>query len=306
MVDASQLTYSLTAVAFAVAAAPASHPRERPPPFEPDTSSVSAASPGVVKWRFQVSGQYVLHRPAVGPDGGVVVASSSGDVYSLTAAGLLAGSFAPGARRASRSARTEPSTSAVNTITAIASNGSIRWTFTEPSVGQGVIAGPTVGPDGNIYVISDYGGLGAFALSPAGSSSGAIRATRRSRSTVSSEPRSSSARAALRSLRRVQPLGPSTMFGLSLGGASSGRARSVAATTSFMQQQRQPATGCGRQPLPDRHGRRRTAGACAASTRPAATCSGTTRRGRRTGCRLRVSGRTAPSTSRGAWATWSR
>jgi hypothetical protein len=35
-------------------------------------------------------------------------------------------------------------------------------------VGQGVIAGPTVGPDGNVYVISDYGGLGAFALSPAG------------------------------------------------------------------------------------------------------------------------------------------
>ncbi len=56
----------------------------------------------------------------------------------------------------------------MNTITAIAANGSIRWTFTEPSVGQGVIAGPTVGPDGNIYVISDYGGLGAFALSPGG------------------------------------------------------------------------------------------------------------------------------------------
>ena len=63
----------------------------------------------------------------------------------------------------------------MNTITAIAPDGSIRWTYTEPSVGQGVIAGPTVGPDGNIYVISDYGGLGAFALSPAASSSGATR-----------------------------------------------------------------------------------------------------------------------------------
>jgi outer membrane protein assembly factor BamB len=31
-----------------------------------------------------------------------------------------------------------------------------------------VIAGPTVGPDGNIYVVSDLGGLGAYALSPAG------------------------------------------------------------------------------------------------------------------------------------------
>ena len=41
----------------------------------------------VPSWRFQVSGQYVLHRPAVAPDGGVVVASSRGDVYSLTADG---------------------------------------------------------------------------------------------------------------------------------------------------------------------------------------------------------------------------
>ena len=30
------------------------------------------------------------------------------------------------------------------------------------------MAGPTVGPDGNIYVVFDFGGLGAVALSPAG------------------------------------------------------------------------------------------------------------------------------------------
>jgi outer membrane protein assembly factor BamB len=52
-------------------------------------SAPSLVSQGVVKWRFQVSGQYVLHPPAVGPDGGVVVASSTGDVYSLTTAGAL-------------------------------------------------------------------------------------------------------------------------------------------------------------------------------------------------------------------------
>ena len=50
-------------------------------------SPVPAASPGAVKWRFQVSGQYVLHPPAVGPDGGIVVASSTGDVYSVSAGG---------------------------------------------------------------------------------------------------------------------------------------------------------------------------------------------------------------------------
>src|SRR5690348_9808631 len=57
-------------------------------------TGTSAATPGSqgsgsVRWRFQVNGAYVLYRPAVGPDGGVVVASSTGDVYSLTADGAL-------------------------------------------------------------------------------------------------------------------------------------------------------------------------------------------------------------------------
>jgi len=159
----------LTAFAFAVAAALLLIPGTVAS-VRADTSPVSGTSPGVVKWRFQVSGQYVLNRPAVGPDGGVVVASSTGDVYSLTAQGAL--------RWIVRSAGGEGGPSigsdgtvyvaSGNRITAITPKGTIRWTYTEPSSGQGVIAGPTVGPDGNIYAISDYGGLGAFALSPAG------------------------------------------------------------------------------------------------------------------------------------------
>ena len=57
--------------------------------YPADIGPSTAASPGAVKWRLQVSGQYVVSRPAVGPDGGVVVASSSGNVYSLTADGAL-------------------------------------------------------------------------------------------------------------------------------------------------------------------------------------------------------------------------
>ena len=92
-------------------------------------------SPGVVQWRFQVSGQYVLHPPAVGPDGGVVVASSTGDVYSLTAAGALrwvvpsvGGSGGP-----SIGADGTVYVASMSTVTAIAADGSIRWSFTEPS-----------------------------------------------------------------------------------------------------------------------------------------------------------------------------
>jgi outer membrane protein assembly factor BamB len=87
------------------------------------------------------------------PDGGVVVAASSfGNVYSLSADGALrwvvpsvGGDGGP-----SIGADGTVYVASMNTVTAIGADGSIKWSFTEPSVGQGVIAGPTVGPDGNI------------------------------------------------------------------------------------------------------------------------------------------------------------
>ncbi|HEY7661339.1 MAG TPA: PQQ-binding-like beta-propeller repeat protein, partial [Actinomycetota bacterium] len=93
------------------------------------------ASVGTVKWRFQVSGQYVLHPPAVGPDGGVVVASSTGDVYSLTAGGALRWVVRSIGADGGPSIGPDGTTyvASMSTITAIAPNGSIRWTFTEPS-----------------------------------------------------------------------------------------------------------------------------------------------------------------------------
>jgi len=206
--------------------------------------AASLASPGVVKWRFQVSGQYVLHPPAVGPDGGVVVASSSGDVYSLTADGALRWTV----RAGSDGGPTIGPDGTVyvaggNTITAIAPDGTMRWQFTEPSSGQGVIAGPTVGPDGNIYVISDFGGLGAFALSPAGqllwSNSG---------NPIFSEYGQFSAEIVFASGGLFAAfdevaVAPSTMYGLSLGGAQQWARPLGGSDDPFMQQQRQPATG---------------------------------------------------------------
>ena len=210
-----------------------------------DTGPVSGTSPGVVKWRLQVSGQYVLQRPAVAPDGGVVVASSTGDVYSVTARGVLkwivrsvAGDGGP-----SIGADGTIYVASGNRITAIAPNGSIRWTYTEQSAGQGVIAGPTVGPDGNIYVISDYGGLGAFALSPAGQ-------------LLWSNPGSPNfleygqlgAEVVFTSTRLFAAfdefgVAASTMYGLSLGGAQQWAQTMGGSDDMFMQQQRQPATG---------------------------------------------------------------
>jgi outer membrane protein assembly factor BamB len=207
--------------------------------------AASAASPGLVKWRFQVSGQYVLHRPAVAPDGGVVVASSRGDVYSLTADGGLRWvvPFVGPDGGPSIGADGTVYVASLSTITAIAPNGAVKWSYTEPSVGQGVIAGPTVGPDGNIYAISDFGGLGAFALSPAGQ----LLWSNRGNPTFS-EYGQLGAEIVFGSGRLYgafdeYAVAPSTIFGLSLGGTQRWARPLAGSDDTFMQQQRQPATG---------------------------------------------------------------
>lgn len=130
---------------------------------------------GRVKWRFQVDAQYgyLLQRPAVGPDGTVVAHDPAGNIYALTPDGGLKWIF-----KTPSSAAGPPSIGAdgtvyvasIATIYALAADGTLKWTFTEPAGGQGVIIGPTVGPDGNIYAVTDLGGIGALALSPAGGS----------------------------------------------------------------------------------------------------------------------------------------
>ena len=205
----------------------------------------TVGSEGVVQWRFQVAGQYVLHPPAVGPDGGVVVASSTGDVYSLTAAGGLrwvvlsvGGSGGP-----SIGVDGTVYVASMSTVTAIAADGSIRWSYTEPSWGQGVIAGPTVGPDGNVYVISDYGGLGAFALSPAGQLlwSNPGNPTFSEYGQLGAEIVFGSGR--LYAAFDEYAVAASTIFGLSLGGVQQWARPLAGSDDMFMQQQRQPATG---------------------------------------------------------------
>jgi outer membrane protein assembly factor BamB len=234
----------LTAVALAVVAALLLIPGTVAA-VRADTTPVSGTSPGVVKWRFQVSGQYVLHRPAVGPDGGVVVASSTGDVYSLTAQGVLRWIVRSVGGEGGPSIGPDGTTyvASGNRITAIAPNGSIRWTYTEPSAGQGVIAGPTVGPDGKIYVISDFGGLGAFALSPAGQLlwSNLGNPTFSEYGQLGAEIVFSSTR--LFAAFDEYGVASSTMFGLSLGGTQQWARALGGSDDMFMQQQRQPAIG---------------------------------------------------------------
>jgi outer membrane protein assembly factor BamB len=127
---------------------------------------------GRVKWTFQADAEYgyVSQRPAVGPDGTIVVQDPFGHVYALSPDGALKWIFKTGGADGEPSIGADGTVyvAAMNTIFALAADGTLKWTFTEPGDGQGVLVGPTVGPDGNIYAVTDYGGLGALALSPAG------------------------------------------------------------------------------------------------------------------------------------------
>ncbi|HKQ96503.1 MAG TPA: PQQ-binding-like beta-propeller repeat protein [Candidatus Polarisedimenticolia bacterium] len=130
---------------------------------------IARASQGRVQWRFQVDSDYILQRPAVGPDGTVVVADSSGWVYALSPEGGLKWIHRAGGVAGPPAIGADGSVfvAAGNQVQGLAPDGTLRWQFTDPD-SQGAVAGPGVGPDGNIYVVNDLFGVGAVSLDPAG------------------------------------------------------------------------------------------------------------------------------------------
>ncbi|GBC92225.1 Desiccation/radiation resistance protein [bacterium HR15] len=130
---------------------------------------------GRVLWRFQADADYIYHRPAVGPDGTLVVHDSRGYVYALSPEGGLKWIHLAGVPYGPPSIGADGTVYVGTGATVKAlnpTNGSLRWQFTD-TVGGGlwIIAGPTVGPDGNIYVATETAsgvGLGVFSLTPAG------------------------------------------------------------------------------------------------------------------------------------------
>ena len=133
------------------------------------------AAAGHVKWRFMADDLYIQGRPALGPDGTVYAIGVKGHLYALTPAGGVKWIFRIDNANALQpvSVGTDGTIyfASIATIYAVNPDGTLKWTFTDPGFAI-VFAGPTVGPDGNIYgATSDNltdGGLGAFVLSPAG------------------------------------------------------------------------------------------------------------------------------------------
>jgi outer membrane protein assembly factor BamB len=124
---------------------------------------------GRVRWRFQEDFDYILSRPAVGPDGTVYSIDPTGHLYALAPDGGLKWIF-----NASRTGFGNVSlgpdgtiyTGSTATIYALAPDGTLKWQFNQ-NPGAFILLGPNVGPDGNIYAVATQG-MGVFSLTPQG------------------------------------------------------------------------------------------------------------------------------------------
>ena len=129
-----------------------------------------------VNWRFRLDADYSLHRPAIGPDGTVYVNTSNGKLYALTPAGVQKwviqvsevplGNLGPVAVGADGTVYVAAPTATNLAFFAINPDGTTKWVFNQ--LGGTLMAGPNVGPDGNIYGVVETPGLGLFSLTPAG------------------------------------------------------------------------------------------------------------------------------------------
>lgn len=128
---------------------------------------------GRFKWRLKLPDQYVPTRPLVGPDGAVYAMGNFGHIYAVNSDGTLRWVVSP-AGGVSGALGVLPNGNIVvgggGGIQALSSvNGRTLWTF---PLQTPLLAGPSVGPDGNIYAADDsrwsQSVIGAFILSQDG------------------------------------------------------------------------------------------------------------------------------------------
>jgi hypothetical protein len=169
----------------AALAACSDRPVSTAPPLAALDAPPSAASvpsePQRVKWRMKLNGDYSLHSPGVGPDGTVYVTVPNGKLYAIAPdgtqrwvfqVGLGGGVYGPVAVGADGTiyvagAVPDPNGSgSAGAIFALTPGGTVKWVFN--GTNQFIMAGPNVGPDGNIYAVTDFSGIGLFSLTPAG------------------------------------------------------------------------------------------------------------------------------------------
>lgn len=129
--------------------------------------------PGRFKWRLKLPDQYVPARPIVGPDGTVYAMGNFGHIYAVNRDGTLrwvvspAGGVSGALGMMKNGNLVVGGGGGVQALSPV--DGSTVWTF---PIQTPLVAGPSVGPDGNIYAADDsrwsQSVIGAFILSPTG------------------------------------------------------------------------------------------------------------------------------------------
>lgn len=177
-------TWSFAAVAALLIAA-CTDPSPAPDITNTEGEALAAApippAPGRVKWRFKLQGDYSLHSPGVAPDGTIYVSLPEGKLYAVTPAGtqkwifqagLGGGVYGPvsvatdGTIYVAGLVQNPSGSGAVGAVFALNPGGTLKWKFT--ATGHALIAGPNIGPDGNIYAVAEFPGIGLFSLTPTG------------------------------------------------------------------------------------------------------------------------------------------
>ncbi len=139
------------------------------------TVSSPARANGTIAWDFQMDGSYSAQRGVVAADGAVYVQDVLGTLYALSASGELLWTYETGGLAEGPVVLGpdgmiyvggNPGGTGVQ-IHALNSEGKVQWVFSDPGETQGIIAGPAVGPDGNVYAVTDLGGLGVLSVSGA-------------------------------------------------------------------------------------------------------------------------------------------
>jgi hypothetical protein len=131
---------------------------------------------GHILWSLQTDHYYGMSRPAVGADGRIYATGAAGPLYAISPDGRAlwtvqgAGGVRPPAVAPDG---TVYFSGAGATITAASPNGEFLWQYQAPSNAGPMFVGPTVGPDGKVYAVTEEEpGLGtdfgALALTPGG------------------------------------------------------------------------------------------------------------------------------------------
>ena len=131
------------------------------------------SEPQRVKWRVKLEGDWTPHAPGIGADGTVYVNLSNGKLYAIAPDGTQrwvvqagsAGAYGPVAVGGDGTIYVAGEVLGRGAIFAFTPTGTQKWVFHAQDY---MVAGPNIGPDGNLYAVTDQFGIGLFSLTPEG------------------------------------------------------------------------------------------------------------------------------------------